>query len=118
MDLECERNRLQWEQDNEHLQCSECGVFEEDGLQDFNGTNVCEDCFEILVNDEGNLEDVELKDSFCRVKFYCTEPKKRDCVYFMMSDEHEDCKYLNRGYCESAVAQVNRMTVQVKEELK
>ena len=61
---------------------------------------------------------MKLKDSFCKVEFYCTEPKKKGCVYFMKTDKHEDCKYMEGSACNSAVAQVNRMTLELKERLK
>ena len=60
---------------------------------------------------------MKLKDSFCKVEFFCTEPKKKDCVYFMKTDEHEDCKYMDGRFCNSAIAQVNRMTLELKERL-
>ena len=52
---------------------------------------------------------MKLKDSFCKVEFFCVEPNKKDCVYFMKTDEHEDCKYMDGVFCESPVAKVNRM---------
>lgn len=57
----------------------------------------------------------KLKDSYCQIEFFCTEPKKKDCVYFMKTDKHEDCKYMDGRFCNSAVAQVNRMTLSIKK---
>ncbi len=61
---------------------------------------------------------MKLRDSFCKVEFLCNEPKKKDCVYFMKTDKHEDCKYMDGRFCVSSVAQVNRMTIELKERLK
>jgi hypothetical protein len=50
-DLECERAQLQWEQDNEHTQCSECGSWGNDELFEFDGNRVCDNCYDNLVEE-------------------------------------------------------------------
>ena len=61
---------------------------------------------------------MKAKDNFCKVEFFCAEIKKNDCVYFMKTDKHEDCRYMNGRFCDSAVAQVNRMTLAIKERME
>ena len=58
-----------------------------------------------------------MKSNCCEIEFSCHEPVRKACVYFSKTDEHDDCKYMELSYCNSKIAQVNRMTIQLKEEL-
>ncbi len=58
------------------------------------------------------------KENYCQVAFYCTEPKRKKCAYFMATEDHEDCKFSKGELCNSSVAMVNRMTVLKKRLLE
>lgn len=58
---------------------------------------------------------MNLKDNYCKMEFFCTEPKKKECVYFMNTEKHKSCKFKNGIFCNSLVAQVNRMTLTIKK---
>ena len=59
-----------------------------------------------------------MKENSCMIRFYCTEKKPKSCVYFVKSEEHTDCKFVDCGWCNSAVAQVNRMTRELDNQLE
>ncbi len=57
-----------------------------------------------------------MKDNNCKIEFICTE-KEKDCVYYRKSKTEEYCKYQSGIYCNSALAQVNRMTLEIDKRL-
>lgn len=60
----------------------------------------------------------ELKDNLCEIDFHCPRSNQDDCVYFKKSEESDKCKYLNCGFCFSAVARVNRLTLELNSLMK
>ncbi len=59
-----------------------------------------------------------LKENCCELVFLCKEPVRTDCVYFTREEGHNDCKYMELGWCDSKVAQVNKMTILLNKELQ
>ncbi len=56
----------------------------------------------------------ELKPNLVSLHFYCDEPDHTKCVYY--SGDERRCKYCRTGFiCTSAVAQVNAMTIKLKQ---
>ena len=53
-----------------------------------------------------------LKKNLCRIKFICTNVKHK-CSYFIKGNENK-CKHYENGLCNSKVAQVNMLAIELK----
>ena len=62
-----------------------------------------------------NVEELP-KENSCMLEFYCRRPEK-NCVYFSRANDGNGCKYKYSRTCQSLVAQVNVMTLAIKERM-
>lgn len=61
----------------------------------------------------------KLLENLCIPKFTCadTNPlfgKETECALYVKHERYDECKYYSLGACTSAVAQVNAMTILMK----
>jgi len=58
---------------------------------------------------------MELKDNQCKIIFFCNHSEKKPCVYFKGAAYY--CRYHGENYeCFSSIANVNRMTIEIKKQ--